>query len=192
MLVAMAPLFLLIMAVVWATSRGSAFYAHPRVAQGGTQLDYSTFGCLKFRTMYADADKRLERLLATDPSFRTEWTDRHKVVGDPRITPVGRVLRRWSLDELPQLLNIVRGQMSFVGPRPITLYEVEVFNTALDRILSVPPGLTGLWQVSGRSDVGFEQRIVLDLDYVQARNLRTDARILARTVGVVMSRAGAY
>jgi exopolysaccharide production protein ExoY len=191
LIVLLAPVLALLALMVWLTSRGSAFFAHPRLARGGRLDVYETFDCLKFRTMYVDADERLEHLLASDDAFLAQWTAHHKVTDDPRITPVGKWLRRWSLDELPQLFNIVGGDMCFVGPRPVTTYEVQTFGPALPTVLSVHPGLTGLWQVSGRSERTLEERIQLDVDYVIGRNVLLDARIMARTFGAVVGGAGA-
>jgi exopolysaccharide production protein ExoY len=181
------PLLCALTVLVSTTSRGPAFFVHTRMARGGGR-----FGCIKFRTMYHDADQRLRELLANDAEFRRQWMSHHKVEHDPRITRVGRLLRRWSLDELPQLVNILKGDMSFIGPRPVPTYEIDPFGEALPKVLSVPPGLTGLWQVSGRSELSVDDRIRLDLEYVDNRSVVLDLRILGKTAGVVLAGSGAY
>jgi undecaprenyl-phosphate galactose phosphotransferase len=150
--------------------------------------------CLKFRTMYPDADRILRELLARDPSSRAEWEGTQKLRRDPRVSRIGRLLRATSLDELPQLWNVLRGEMSLVGPRPVTSSEMrkwyEVLGGATLYML-VRPGITGLWQVSGRSGTTYERRVALDCQYVESLSLRNDALILLRTVGVLIRREGA-
>ena len=136
-------------------------FSHERVGLGGT-----TFFCLKFRSMYEDSDTRLETLLAGDSSARQEWSEHYKLKEDPRITPLGHFLRESSIDELPQLVNVLRGDMSLVGPRPVIVEELEKYGHAKEAYLSVRPGLTGLWQVSGRNDLDYETRVALDTEYV--------------------------
>jgi Undecaprenyl-phosphate galactose phosphotransferase WbaP len=175
------PLFLLIAVMVKITSKGSVFYSQRRIGRG-----YKAFGCLKFRTMRKGADQILRQLLASDPYLREEFERDFKLKQDPRITPLGRFLRRTSLDELPQLLNILKGQMSVVGPRPIVWDELERYGRQMDVVLSVRPGLTGLWQVSGRNNLPYETRVRLDLYYVRHRTFWLDLRIILRTIGVVL------
>ncbi len=175
------PLFLLIAVMVKVTSRGSVFYSQRRIGRG-----YKGFGCLKFRTMRKGADQILCQLLERDPLLREEFERDFKLKQDPRITPLGRFLRRTSLDELPQLLNILKGQMSVVGPRPIVWDELERYGRQMDVVLSVRPGLTGLWQVSGRNNLPYETRVRLDLYYVRHRTFWLDLRIILRTIGVVL------
>lgn len=183
-LVVLAIPLLVIAGLVRATSRGPAIYRQTRVGRNG-QL----FTLLKFRSMYAQADQRLAEL-----SDRNERADGllFKIRDDPRVTPVGRVLRRYSLDELPQLINVARGQMSLVGPRPPLPSEVERYGYGVARRLLVKPGLTGLWQVSGRSDLSWEDSIGLDLSYVENWSLLLDLSILLKTARAVLARAGAY
>jgi lipopolysaccharide/colanic/teichoic acid biosynthesis glycosyltransferase len=184
-----SPLFLLIALLVKLTSPGPIFYVQKRIGRR-----YRRFGCIKFRTMELDADKRLERLLASSPSLRAEFEQDHKLRKDPRITPIGNLLRVTSLDELPQLVNILRGEMSVVGPRPIVEQEIPRYGESMDRVLSVRPGLTGLWQVSGRNNLSYPRRVQLDLTYVRRRNPLLDLRILFSTISVVLFPAdkGAY
>jgi lipopolysaccharide/colanic/teichoic acid biosynthesis glycosyltransferase len=176
-----APLLVLIALFVKATSRGSIFYSQRRIGRG-----YKGFGCLKFRTMRKGADQILRDLLDRDPLLREEYERDFKLKNDPRITPLGRFLRRTSLDELPQILNILKGQMSVVGPRPIVWDELERYGRQMDVVLSVRPGLTGLWQVSGRNNLPYETRVKLDLYYVRHRTFWLDLRIILRTIGVVL------
>ena len=175
------PLLFLIAVMVKITSRGSVFYSQRRIGRG-----YKGFGCLKFRTMRKGADQMLLQLLERDPLLREEYERDFKLKKDPRITPLGRFLRRTSLDELPQLLNILKGQMSVVGPRPIVWDELERYGRQMDLVLSVRPGLTGLWQVSGRNNLPYETRVRLDLYYVRHRTFWLDLRIILRTIGVVL------
>ena len=176
-----APVLLLLAVVVKTSSKGTVFYSQRRIGRG-----YRGFGCLKFRTMRKDADRVLAAILAADPELRAEFERDHKLRNDPRITPLGRFLRRSSLDELPQFINVLRGQMSVVGPRPIVWDELPRYGAAMDEVLSVRPGLTGLWQVSGRNNLTYEQRVRLDLHYVRQRSFWLDLRIILRTIGVVL------
>ncbi len=166
---------------------GPAVFAHPRVGRNGR-----TFQCLKFRSMVVDADQRLAELLASDPAMQAQWARERKLKNDPRLNHVGNFLRRTSLDELPQLLNVIKGEMSLVGPRPVMAEELEKYSDDADYYLMVRPGITGLWQVSGRSDVGYEKRVYLDTWYVKNWSLWYDLAILFKTVQVVLRREGAY
>jgi lipopolysaccharide/colanic/teichoic acid biosynthesis glycosyltransferase len=167
---------------------GPAFYAHERVGRGGR-----LFGCLKFRSMVVDSERRLAELLARDPAARAEWEATRKLKRDPRVTWVGRFLRASSLDELPQLINVLRGDMSLVGPRPVICAELAAhYGAAAQHYLSVRPGLTGPWQISGRSDTTYAQRVALDVGYATRADLWTDVKILLRTPAAVILRRGAY
>lgn len=182
----LAPAFLLL---AWLVRRdgGPAFYGHTRIGKDGRG-----FPCLKFRSMVVDSDARLEALLASDPAARAEWEATRKLRHDPRVTPVGRFLRSTSLDELPQLFNVLRGEMSLVGPRPVTAAELSTqYGAAAAHYMSVRPGITGLWQVSGRSDTTYAQRIALDVAYASRLSLWQDVVILLRTPVVVLARRGA-
>ncbi|MFC4160208.1 sugar transferase [Chitinimonas lacunae] len=166
---------------------GSAIYGHLRVGRDGRP-----FRCFKFRTMVPDADRRLAELLASDPQARAEWEREFKLKNDPRVTRLGDFLRRSSIDELPQLFNVLRGEMSLVGPRPVIEAELVRYGDKLADYLAVRPGMTGLWQVSGRNDTSYEHRVALDSDYVRNWSFSRDLVILFRTVGVVLGRKGAY
>jgi len=179
------PLLLLVGAAVWAGDRKSPIFRHTRLGRGGR-----TFGCLKFRTMVVDSEARLAAHLAAHPAARAEWEATHKLAHDPRVTPLGRMLRKTSLDELPQLVNVLRGEMSLVGPRPIVQAEVARYGHAFATCFAVPPGVTGLWQVSGRSETTYAERVALDLDYASRWSLGRDIAILARTVPAVFAQRG--
>jgi exopolysaccharide production protein ExoY len=184
-LAACSPVML---ALAWLIRRdgGPATFAHYRVGCGGR-----LFRCIKFRTMRQDAERALRELLERDPALLDEWQRDCKLANDPRVTPFGRWLRRSSLDELPQLLNVLRGEMALVGPRPVTVAELRRYGQARWHYLSVQPGITGLWQVSGRNGTGYERRVELDELYVKHRSAWLDCKILARTVVVVLSGEGA-
>lgn len=182
MIVAFLPVFLLIAAMIlWTGNRPS--YRHTRVGRNGV-----AFGCLKFRTMVADGDRILQETLRADPAARREWEQHRKLSDDPRIIPgIGNLLRRSSLDELPQLFNVLSGQMSIVGPRPIMRSELEKYGPHAQQYLSVKPGLTGPWQVGGRSETTYAERVKMDVWYVENASLRTDLAIFLRTVGLFAS-----
>ena len=182
------PAFL-VLALLVRLDGGPAFYAHRRVGRNGRE-----FGCLKFRSMVPDAERRLREVLAADPAMQAEWQQHRKLRHDPRITRVGRFLRMTSLDELPQLLNVLRGDMSLVGPRPVVWAELrdQYGAEGTAAYLSVRPGLTGAWQVSGRSSTGYEERVRLDMAYVRNQSFWADCGILFRTFGAVLRRRGAY
>jgi lipopolysaccharide/colanic/teichoic acid biosynthesis glycosyltransferase len=187
LLVLLAPIMALIAVLIWRMDGSPVSYSHYRVGLGGR-----VFRCLKFRSMRKDSDAVLRALLAVDARARSEWERDRKLSRDPRITPVGRFLRRTSLDELPQLLNVLAGDMNLVGPRPITLAELPRYGQARWHYLSVLPGMTGLWQVSGRNRLSYEDRVSLDRRYVDTRSWHMDLQILVRTVKVVVGREGAY
>jgi lipopolysaccharide/colanic/teichoic acid biosynthesis glycosyltransferase len=182
-----SPLFFLIAILIRATSSGPIFYIQERVGRRN-----SRFCCLKFRTMQKNSS--LEETLRRNPRFREEFEKDRKLKGDPRITPLGKFLRQTSLDELPQCWNILRGDMSVVGPRPIVKSEVPLYRGNMLEVLSVKPGLTGLWQVSGRNNLPYERRVILDLVYVREWSLRKDLLILLKTVQVILFpwKHGAY
>ena len=181
------PLMLIIAVLVKLTSRGNVFYGHKRVGKNGKEIK-----CWKFRSMYSNSQEMLETILKTDPAMKKEWEENRKFVNDPRVTPLGKFLRKTSLDELPQLFNILAGSMSFVGPRPVTREELEKYGDYADFILSVTPGLSGMWQISGRSDTGYEERINLDTYYIQNWSTWFDMWIIIKTVWVVLNGKGAY
>jgi Undecaprenyl-phosphate galactose phosphotransferase WbaP len=181
------PLFLTISLLVKISSTGPVLYGHKRLGQNG-----KSFTAYKFRSMVQNSNEILAALLKSDPGLREEWLKNHKLKNDPRVTRVGKFLRRTSFDEFPQLINILKGEMSLVGPRPIVDEEVEKYGEDFNRIFSVRPGLTGLWQVSGRSDTDYGERISFDTYYLQSWSVWLDIWILYRTFGVVFRGKGAY
>lgn len=185
MMLACLPLFALF---AWLISRdgGPVLFRHRRVGQRGKSFD-----CLKFRTMVPDAQRVLEEHLRRNPDDAAEWEQNFKLRNDPRVTPIGRFLRSTSLDELPQLINVLRGEMSLVGPRPITEAEPSYYGRDVMFYLEIRPGITGLWQVSGRSDTSYAQRVMFDTWYVKNWTLWHDIAILLKTIPVVFGRKGA-
>ena len=182
------PFILICMIAVKFSSSGSILYVHPRIGCNG-----KPFGCLKFRTMYPHADAKLQPLLAADPMLMKEWNTYFKLKEDPRITPVGKFLRKTSLDELPQIWNVLKGDMSVVGPRPLTQHEVTHYlKDKACKILSVRPGLTTLWVTQGRNDLSLEERIALEEYYVSHRSFWLDCKLIAQTVLLMICPRGAY
>lgn len=181
------PISIIIAVIIKVTSPGPVFYGHKRVGKNGKYIK-----CWKFRSMYKNSQEMLQKILAEDPVRREEWEKDRKFVDDPRVTKFGKFLRKSSLDELPQLWNIFIGEMSFVGPRPVTEEELEKYGENADYILTVTPGLSGMWQISGRSDTGYEERINLDTYYIQNWSVWLDIWILIKTVWVVINGKGAY
>lgn len=181
------PLLIVVAALIWLHDGGPPLFGHRRIGYGG-----SSFKCLKFRTMVVDAEAKLQALLARDPAARREWATDQKLRNDPRITPLGAFLRKSSLDELPQLWNVLRGEMSIVGPRPIVQAEVARYGRGFRHYCSVRPGITGLWQVSGRNDVSYRRRVALDRMYARSKCLTTDLNIILKTIPAVLMRSGSY
>jgi len=186
-LIFIAPLMLTISLMIRAQDGGPALFRQSRIGEGG-----KTFKCLKFRTMVIDAEARLNALLARDPEARKEWEADHKLRKDPRITRLGGFLRKSSLDELPQLFNVLKGEMSLVGPRPIVAAEVPRYGRWFAYYCAVKPGVTGLWQVNGRNDVSYRRRVALDVLYAKTIGLRRYVKIMAATVPAVLTRNGSY
>ena len=176
-----SPIFILIGILVKLSSPGSVFYIQKRVGR-----NYREFGCIKFRTMYKDADDLLPNLLNKYPLMKMEFEKDFKLRQDPRITKLGRFLRRSSLDELPQFFNVLKGEMSVVGPRPIVNNEIHKYSLFMEEVISVRPGLTGLWQVSGRNNLSYKKRVELDLVYARNRNFILDLEIIILTLGVLL------
>lgn len=185
--VLISPLLLAIIVLIKLNSPGPAFYSQQRLGSGGQH-----FRCWKFRTMRSDAEWSLTKLLQSNTELRSEWERDQKLRNDPRISRVGSLLRKTSLDELPQLWNVLRGEMSLVGPRPIIDVEVPKYGEAYELYQRVTPGITGLWQVSGRNDTGYEERVSLDIYYVRNWSIWLDLVILVRTLGSVVSSRGAF
>jgi len=193
-LLAASPIFVVIALAILLTSRGGVIYRKPVLGRGGREVQM-----LKFRTMYVDADQRLAGMLDTDAVLAKEWEQTQKLKADPRITTVGRVLRRLSLDELPQFWNVLRADLSVVGPRPYfkdaNLYspvQFQAFLKSAPTILSVRPGITGMWATSGRARLSFADRIRLDEQYVEMRSPWVDFKLIAMTIPAVLSARGAY
>tara|TARA_A100001388_G_scaffold250700_1_gene212144 strand:+ start:4581 stop:5231 length:651 start_codon:yes stop_codon:yes gene_type:complete len=176
-----SPLFLLIALLIKLSSRGPIFYYHRRVGK-----NFRPFYCIKFRTMHPEADDILENLLDKNDDIRQEFNKTHKLRNDPRITKIGKFLRKTSLDELPQFLNVLRLEMSVIGPRPIVEKEIDKYGNQIKKVLSINPGITGLWQVSGRNNLSYKKRVYLDALYVDSFNFLMDIRIIIRTFGVLL------
>ena len=175
------PLFLIISFFIKLSSRGPIFYLQERIGKNNIP-----FRCIKFRTMYPEAKDILENILKNDNNLKKEFEETHKLKKDPRITTIGKFLRKSSLDELPQFINVLRGEMSIVGPRPIVKDEKKKYAKNIKKVLSIKPGITGLWQVSGRNNLTYKKRVMLDLNYVRNYNLLMDINILIRTFGVIL------
>ncbi|MGA2129108.1 MAG: sugar transferase [Xanthobacteraceae bacterium] len=186
-LILLFPLMLCCALVVALTSPGPVMFRHRRIGFAGRP-----FYCLKFRTMVVDAEARLREHLARNPDARQEWETSHKLQNDPRITPLGQLLRKTSLDELPQLINVLRGEMSMVGPRPIVDGEVEKYREEFALYVSSRPGLTGLWQVMGRNSTTYAERVAYDVAYLRDWSLANDVRIIIRTIPHVLGSDSAY
>lgn len=177
-----APVLLVAAAAILITSPGPLLHRRRVVGLGGREFD-----ALKLRTMVVDADA----ILAADPALRAAFERNYKLERDPRVTPVGRFLRKWSLDELPQLVNVLRGEMSLVGPRMVTRPELAKYGARAERLLTVRPGLSGLWQVSGRQEIDYDERVRLDLDYIERWSFQRDLAIALRTPAAVLRGRGA-
>lgn len=181
------PLGLLLAAAIRLSSPGPALFRHRRIGQFQQPLYV-----WKFRTMYEKSDHLLEQHLSANPDARREWADTHKLRNDPRVTPVGRFLRKTSLDEIPQLLNVLAGEMSVIGPRPIVEKETAKYGMYFQLFSYALPGITGLWQVSGRCDLTYSERVLLDVRYINEWSLWMELKILVKTIFVMMHREGAY
>ena len=185
-LIVFAPVFFILYLLV-TRDGGSAFYGHQRIGRDGKK-----FKCLKFRSMTINSQELLKKLLDEDPDIRLEWETTFKLKNDPRVTKIGNFLRKTSLDELPQLINILKGEMSTVGPRPVTADELPMYDQFLSYYLASRPGLTGLWQVSGRNDVDYDTRVQMDTAYVKNWSFFQDIIIILKTIIVVLKKDGAY
>jgi exopolysaccharide production protein ExoY len=185
-LIFLIPLLLFLALAIFVMLGRPVIFSHSRLGLGG-----KPFRCLKFRTMVRDAESRLARHLAENPEAAREWAVQYKLKDDPRITPFGHFLRRTSFDELPQLINILVGDMSVVGPRPIVAAELARYGDRAGQLLSVRPGLTGLWQVSGRNNLSYEMQVALDIQYIQNWSFAGDLKIIAQTIPAVLTQRGA-
>lgn len=187
LIVALAPLLALVALMIYVSDPGPIVFGHMRIGRGG-----KPFRCLKFRSMVTDAQERLAALLSSDPVALAEWQRDHKLKKDPRITGIGQFLRQSSLDELPQLFNVLRGEMSLVGPRPIVSDEVKRYRHYFRDYCEVRPGITGLWQVGGRNDVSYRRRVAMDVAYVRSHSFKLNLKILLMTVPSVLKQQGSY
>ncbi|WP_157019522.1 sugar transferase [Mesorhizobium xinjiangense] len=183
----LSPLLAMLALLVKLHDGGAVFYGHPRIGRNGR-----AFRCLKFRTMVENGDEVLNQHFAMYPESRQEWRETRKLQNDPRVTRVGAVLRKLSLDELPQLFNILRGEMSIVGPRPVVKDELDLYGPAATYYLQSRPGLTGLWQISGRNDVSYGTRVAFDRQYVENWSFFIDLKIIAKTFPAVVTSRGSY
>ena len=186
-LVLLAPLILALVIVLKLTDSGPLLYGHRRIGFGGRE-----FRCWKFRTMVVDGDTVLEQYLRKHPAKAALWNEQRKLIDDPRVTPLAAVLRKLSLDELPQLLNVLTGEMSLVGPRPVVREELAYYASSARHYLSARPGLSGLWQISGRSNTTYLERVQLDRFYVMNWSLWMDLRIIFMTIPAVVMSRGAH
>lgn len=188
-LILFLPVYLVLAMLIAVSSPGPIFYVQERVGK-----NYQPFGCIKFRTMVENADELLLDIIETSPDLREEFEDSFKLKQDPRITAIGRFLRLTSLDEFPQFWNVLKGDMSVVGPRPLVPEELPKYGRHMDKILTIRPGITGLWQVSGRNDIPYHHRVQIDVYYVNFQNFWLDLWLIIKTIGVIVSTKnnGAY
>ena len=175
------PFFLILALLIKFSSRGPIFFMHKRIGKNNI-----SFNCIKFRTMHPEAEDIFENIILKNEKLRREFEETQKIKNDPRITAIGKFLRKTSLDELPQFINVLRNEMSIIGPRPIVNKEKKKYGNNLKKVLSIKPGITGLWQVSGRNKLTYKNRVMLDLNYVRNLNFIMDLRILIRTFGVIL------
>jgi Undecaprenyl-phosphate galactose phosphotransferase WbaP len=186
--ICISPLLVYIAYRIKKEDPGPIFFAHERIGKNG-----KPFPCYKFRSMVTNSQEMLQQYLAENPAAKEEWEREFKLKDDPRVTPIGKVLRRTSLDELPQIFNVLRGEMSLVGPRPVIQEELDKYYGETAKLYcTVKPGITGLWQVSGRSDTTYDERVAMDESYINNRSFLGDIVILWKTIGVVALKKGAY
>jgi Undecaprenyl-phosphate galactose phosphotransferase WbaP len=183
----LSPLILIISILIKLDSPGPIIFKHKRLGLNGKIIEV-----YKFRSMVVNAQEVLQELFAKDPNLKKEFEESFKLKNDPRITRVGAFLRKTSLDEIPQLFNVLKGDLSLVGPRPIVINEIEKYGEYGKYLLRVPPGVTGLWQISGRSDIDYNERVKLDMQYIMNWSLWLDINIIFKTIPAVLKRDGAY
>ena len=181
LIVILIPLFLIIGLLIKLTSKGSIIYIQKRIGKNNTP-----FSCYKFRTMKPQSKYILKEILIKNPDLKSEFENTRKLINDPRITKIGRFLRHTSLDELPQIFNVLRGDMSFIGPRPIVKSEIKKYGKDFKKAFSIRPGISGLWQVSGRNKLPYKKRVELDVLYAKNINIKVDLNIFFRTIGVIL------
>ena len=188
-LIAGFPIFLIIALLIKFSSRGPIFFLQERIGK-----NKKTFNCIKFRTMHPEAEDLLENLITNNENLKKEFEETHKLKNDPRITKIGKFLRKTSLDEIPQFLNVIKMEMSIIGPRPIVKKEIQKYGKSYNKVISIKPGITGLWQVSGRNNLSYKRRVILDCLYVDNMSPLLDLRIIIRTFGVIFfpNDRGAY
>jgi len=188
-LILFCPVYLILSLLIAVSSEGPIFYVQKRVGK-----NYKVFNCIKFRTMVTNAEEVLVQMMETSPDLRQEFESNFKLKKDPRVTKIGQFLRFTSLDEFPQFWNVLKGDMSVVGPRPLVISELPKYGCHMDYILTIRPGITGLWQVSGRNDIPYPKRVQIDLHYVKFRNFWLDLWIILKTINVVIcpKNKGAY
>lgn len=184
-LIVLTPVLLIVAVMIFLYDRGKPIFVHRRLGQDG-----ESFGCLKLRSMAMNAEERLQGMLESSPEMRQEWEESQKLTNDPRVTRIGNFLRKTSLDELPQLFNVLKGEMSLVGPRPIVQDELPRYGSDAIAYLRVRPGLTGLWQTTGRNDVSYQERVAMDVAYERDISFVEDLRIMAMTVVTMLRRTG--
>lgn len=180
-LVLCSPIYLLLGLLIALSSPGPIFYVQQRVGK-----DYKPFGCIKFRTMVNNADEMMQSMMQNSPELRQEFEESFKLKNDPRVTLIGKFLRLTSLDEFPQFWNVLMGDMSVVGPRPLVPEELYKYGHHIDKVLTIRPGITGLWQVSGRNDIPYERRVNIDVYYVNFRTWTLDLWVIVKTLGVIL------
>ena len=188
-LIAGLPIFLIIALLIKFSSRGPIFFLQERIGK-----NKKIFNCIKFRTMHPEAEDLLKNLITNNENLRKEFEETHKLKNDPRITNIGKFLRKTSLDEIPQFLNVIKMEMSIIGPRPIVKKEIQKYGEKFNKVISIKPGITGLWQVSGRNNLSYKRRVILDCLYVDNISPLLDFRIIIRTFGVIFfpNDRGAY
>lgn len=183
----LSPLFLAIAIIIKLTSKGPVLYKSPRL-----KANFQIFTCLKFRTMYLNADEELERVFDKNPTAYKQWLSYRKIKNDPRVTPFGKFLRKFSLDELPQFFNALKGDISVVGPRPFMLNEMKSLGDKAPKLLSIKPGITGIWGVSGRNKLSFDERIALEERYIEKKSFFLDFLIICKTIPQFFFPNGAF
>ena len=188
-LIAGFPIFIIIALLIKLSSRGPIFFLQERIGK-----NKKSFNCIKFRTMHPEAEDILENLMKNNKKLKKEFEETHKLKNDPRITNIGKFLRKTSLDEIPQFLNVIKMEMSIIGPRPIVENEIQKYGESYNKVISLKPGITGLWQVSGRNNLSYKRRVNLDCLYVDNMSPLIDLRIIIRTFGVIFfpNDRGAY
>ena len=181
LIILLIPLFLIIGILIKISSKGSIIYTQKRIGKNNT-----SFSCYKFRTMHPQSKYLLKKILVKNKDFKNQFSETRKIINDPRITRIGKFLRFSSLDELPQIFNVLIGDMSFIGPRPIVKSEIKKYGKEFGKVFSIKPGISGLWQVSGRNNLSYDKRVELDINYSENINFLLDIKIFIRTIVVIL------